>query len=78
MTTKLIPLDLRQCQSEIKEGSFMTLGPRSFHRCTNVPVWIAIEGPRKDGESPGSMSLCDDCKKVCEGQMPDVTFRRIS
>jgi hypothetical protein len=77
MATELIPPDLQQCQSEIKEGSFMTLGPRSFRRCTNAPVWLAIEGPREDGEPSGSMSLCDDCKLVCEKQMLGVTFGRI-
>jgi len=75
---KLIPPDLQRCQAEIKEGSFMTLGPRSFERCNNEPTWIAAEAPRSDGEPSGSMSLCDSCKDVCEKKLGSaVIFKEI-
>lgn len=61
----MIPPDPKQCQTEIKEGSFMTLGPRRYVRCKNKPTVIATEKKPPEGETElGSMSLCDDCKKV--------------
>jgi hypothetical protein len=60
----LVPPDRKQCQAEIREGSFMTLGPRAFHRCRNLPTVIVTEKlPGKDGQR-GAMSLCDSCKQV--------------
>lgn len=74
----LIPPDLSRCQAEVREGSFMTLGPRQMVRCSNAPRWIAFEAvPGEDGRQ-GSMSLCDDCKAVCAEAMGErVTFTRI-
>jgi len=63
---KLIPADRKQCQAEKPNGhSFMTLGGVPGHvRCKNKPVVIAKEiKPGADGQR-GSMSLCEDCKKV--------------
>lgn len=61
---KLIPADTKQCQAEILEGSFMTLGPRSFRRCTNAPTVIVKDrSPGPDGQV-GSMSLCASCLAV--------------
>lgn len=78
MTVELTPPDLQRCQAEIKEGSFMTLGPRSFERCNNTPTWIATEAPRDDGEPSGSMSLCDSCREVCEKKLGDAAvFKKI-
>lgn len=75
---KLVPPDLVQCQAEKPSytgWSFMTLGPPpKLIRCTNAPKWIAVEGPRDDAKKRGSMSLCDECKKVCQKQMPTVDF----
>jgi hypothetical protein len=64
----LIPPDLERCQAEIQEGSFMTLGPRNWTRCTNKPkVIIAERYPGKDGKQ-GSMSLCESCLAVFESK----------
>lgn len=60
---KLIPPDLKQCQCEKREGTFMSLGgsPHRLTRCTNKPVLIVTENqPAIDGQI-GSMSLCADC-----------------
>jgi len=73
----LIPADLVRCQAEKPNGqSFMTLGGgHKMARCTNVPTQVAYERqPGPDGKR-GSMSLCDDCRKVFEKQMPkDFAF----
>jgi hypothetical protein len=66
----LEPVDLRQCQGEKQVGAF-ALGGRIGHRtrCTNVPTWLALEmKPDSDGRR-GAMSLCDECKPICEKQM---------
>lgn len=60
----LIPPDLKRCQAEHREGSFMTLGPRRMVRCDKPPVFLAVEIiAGKDGRR-GAMSLCLDCAKV--------------
>jgi hypothetical protein len=61
---KLIPPDFKRCQYEVKEGSFMTFGPRKIVRCDKKPVFIAYENePQKDGLK-GSMSLCKEHAEV--------------
>lgn len=61
---KLIPPDPERCQAQILEGSFMTLGPRSYIRCKTKPsVVIQEKQPGKDGQR-GAMSLCPDCLQV--------------
>lgn len=61
---KLTPPDLERCQAEVKEGSFMTLGPRSYRRCANQPAVIVTEvQPGADGQR-GSMSLCLSCRDM--------------
>lgn len=59
---KLIPPDPYQCQCLIKDGSFMTFGPRTQHRCKKRPTIVATEKrePEK-GAGRGAMSLCDTC-----------------
>lgn len=69
---KLIPVDSARCQAEIKEGSFMTLGPRVMQRCDNAPEWLAIE--IRDVGLYGVMALCTACKQVCEKQLPPIKF----
>lgn len=70
----LTPPDKQQCQAEIKEGSFMTLGPRGRYRCTNKPTVIVTETvPGEDGEH-GSMSLCDSCRKMLIKKMGRAYF----
>lgn len=65
---ELTPYDTERCQALILEGSFMTLGPRSWVRCTNKPkVIIAERYPGKDGKQ-GSMSLCESCLAVFESK----------
>lgn len=58
---KLTPPDLKRCQAEWLEGSFMTFGPRQMERCENPPTVIATEKlPGPDGQC-GAMSLCPAC-----------------
>lgn len=55
------PIDVDRCQTEIKEGSFMTLGPRFPKQCTQAPKVLVVERkPAPDG-STGAMSLCAGC-----------------
>ena len=70
-----IPPDLKQCQVMRPSTwpalpSFMTLGPVSYQQCTNKPHWIGSDGK-------GEMSLCDECRSVCERLVPGTTFRQI-
>ena len=68
MTKELIKPDFDRCQAEVLDGSFMTLGPRSFVRCKNKPVYIATENePQEDGLI-GSMSLCEECSNILIGE----------
>lgn len=75
----LVPPDINQCQSMIKDGSFMTLGPRKHVRCKEKPVVIATENkPGPDGKI-GSMSLCDHCAKMFKEKLGEdyATFTPI-
>lgn len=57
----LTPVDLERCQVEVREGSFMSLGPRGMVRCHKQPSVIVKELKKgKDGKT-GSMSMCSDC-----------------
>jgi hypothetical protein len=59
--------DLKQCETMIRGGSFMTLGPRPWVRCENKPHWIGTD--KASGET---QSLCDDCAKVAVKELaPD-------
>ena len=70
MSNKLEPVDTKQCQAIKKTGSFMTLGPREWQRCTNAPSVIATEiEPGSDGQR-GAMSLCPECREVFEKVSP--------
>lgn len=74
---KMLPVDPEQCQAMKPNGNtFATFGGKpGLVRCKNKPAWIATEKVAQENER-GSMSLCHDCKKVCEKQMPDkVTFQ---
>lgn len=71
---QLVPPDPKRCQSERKDGSFMTLGPRQWIRCSNVPDVIVKEvKPGKDGKH-GSMSLCEGCLARMGEQRPAGSF----
>lgn len=62
----LIPLDLAQCQTEIRSYQpFIMGGPvRQVTRCKKAPTWIATENePGADGQR-GAMSLCTSCKGI--------------
>lgn len=70
-----IPPDFNQCQTERpntwpKMPSLMTLGPVNYTRCTNKPAWIGTDGK-------GSMTFCDECKKVCQNHISGAEFRRL-
>ena len=63
---RLVPPDKEQCQSERREGTFMTLGGSTerMTRCTKRPLWIVTEDkPGRDGKR-GSMSLCGACYAI--------------
>lgn len=54
----LNPVDFTRCQCFEREGSFMTLWPRSMRRCDAPPTHVAVERePGADGLI-GAMSLC--------------------
>lgn len=73
----LIPPDKNQCQAEEREGSFMTLGPRSMVRCSERPDFIATEKkPGSDGQI-GSMSVCQKHRQVMEKLGFDCSFTKI-
>lgn len=68
---KLRPADPKQCQAEWKTGSFMTLGPREWERCTSAPIAIIVEiKPGKD-RLRGSMSVCADCLAIFKKKTKD-------
>lgn len=77
-TTKpmLEPVDKTQCQALKPNGhNFMSFGGRpGLVRCTNRPNVVVTEvKPGKDGLI-GSMSLCSECLKVAEQQLPAGFF----
>jgi len=72
---ELLPIDPTRCQAQVKSGSLMTFGPVKLIRCFKPPTWVAVDV--RDGEFYGAMSLCDDCKKVCEIQVPTAKFQRL-
>ena len=75
----MLPIDVEQCQALVPNGNtFMTFGGKpGLIRCKNKPSWVAIEKEASEGER-GGMSLCNDCKAVCERQLPNkVTYQRI-
>jgi len=72
-TNQLAPLesvDHARCQADVKSAYNPWImggdvGGR-WGRCTNKPTWYAREAEAgKDGRK-GAMSLCDECKGVCE------------
>ena len=67
MSEQLIPPDYSRCQAEHLEGSFMTLGPRTMHRCEKAPTWLAIATATDEGGQFGSMTLCNECLAVFQG-----------
>lgn len=73
--TQREPPDRKQCQTMRPNTwpympSFMTLGPVTYKRCENKPTWLGTDGI-------GQMSLCDECKVVCEKVMTAVIFQPI-
>lgn len=75
----LIKPDYLQCQSEITSYHPFILGGKcqETKRCINQPIWLASEKESKDNEI-GSMTLCEECKVVCEKQMKNkVTFKKL-
>ena len=74
ITTEIEPADTKCCQAEVKEGSFMTMGPRSYKRCSRSPVVIVVEEqPGSDGNH-GYMSLCAPCLQVFKDNNPTPTI----
>ena len=58
---QLTPPDPYQCQARWQDGSFMTLGPRAWVRCSRRPTVVVTEKRSVNKQPKGSMSLCDDC-----------------
>lgn len=77
---KLTPPDVKRCQAEKADGSFMTLGPVSRERCKNAPVVIATERKAGPDGHKGSMSLCAECQKAMLERLGKgyATFKKIS
>ena len=76
MKKKLTPPNKRRCQAMKPNGrSFMSMGGvGKLIRCTNKPVVIAIEKEKGIDGKIGSMSLCEDCMKVCKKDMPGMAI----
>ena len=72
----MIPIDKERCQAEKPNGqSFMTLGGgQKMIRCENKPTVIATETNAGSDGLKGSMTMCDDCLKVAEKQLPKGFF----
>lgn len=72
----MIPIDKERCQAEKPNGeSFMTLGGgHKMIRCENKPTVIATETTAGEDGLKGSMTLCDECLKVAEKQLPEGFF----
>lgn len=73
MAKQLESIDSQRCQAEMLGGSFITFGPRSYIRCSKQPRWVAFD--IRDGGFYGAMSLCDECKKVCEIKLPSAEYQ---
>ena len=71
--SKLTPPDPARCQAEMREGSFMTLGPRAMIRCSNAPTVIVTENELGSDGQCGSMSLCPDCLEVFRTTLSALT-----
>jgi hypothetical protein len=84
---ELVPVDFERCQAMFNPLNSPELRQlfEKMHgsevpppaRCESKPVWIATEPVRDDGEEAGKMSLCSECKAVCEREIPGVTFELI-
>lgn len=66
-------VDHERCQADIKSAynPFILGGDvgGKWGRCKNKPTWYAREVvPGSDGRK-GAMSLCDECKPICEKRM---------
>jgi len=72
----MIPIDKERCQAENPNGqSFMTLGGgHKMIRCENRPTVIATEIKAGSDGLKGSMTMCDDCLKVANEQLPKGFF----
>jgi hypothetical protein len=86
MAKELEPPDLKRCQSEKpSDGPFMMGGeigdPRNGYlvRCRQEPAVVATENQPGDDGQVGSMSLCNDCKKVFLKQLGKdyATFTKV-
>lgn len=72
----MIPIDKNRCQAEKPNGvNFMTLGGEfKMIRCNNTPTVIATETNAGHDGLKGSMTMCDDCLKIAEKQLPKGFF----
>lgn len=75
----MIEPDVKRCQVEEIEGSFMTLGPRSYIRCDAAPTVIVTENHVQDDGKQGAMSMCARHyeKFLVFGNSNDVTVRSL-
>jgi hypothetical protein len=68
---KLIPPDLKRCQSEIKIYSPFDFGIANPKRCENKPLYVITEKKKPNG----SMSVCSNCLKVAIKQIGKENFK---
>ncbi len=71
--SELEAIDPSRCQCEKLAGSFMTFGPRSLVRCPNPPKWVGFD--IREGKFYGAMSLCEECRKICQVQVPTAVYQ---
>ena len=82
-TTRLVPIDLKRCQADKKEGvsarNMFVIGGAvgQWVRCSNRPTMISTESePGMDGQI-GKMAVCDECFTVMQKQVQGMTYERI-
>jgi hypothetical protein len=76
MYKKMLPIDKERCQAEKPNGqNFMTYGGgHKMIRCVSPPKVIATERNVGSDGLKGSMSMCEDCLKVAQSQLPKGFF----
>ena len=75
----MIPIDKERCQAEKPNGAnaFTLGGVPKMIRCKNKPTVIATETKAGSDGLKGSMTMCDDCLKVAEEQLPKGFFDKL-
>lgn len=77
MANRLIPPDVNRCQTEWTEYKPFIMGGNvnQKFRCEAKPVWLATEKELGSDGQRGSMTLCDEHRKIMEIELPNfATF----